>query len=163
MRYEIAWAVSKIICVMILFAIPCMLVIQFVNQHFYSISCIIVDEVSKMGEYDKYFNKDLHKDLNKNSHIKHVIAVTSGKGGVGKSLMTSLLAVMMHRIGYNVGILDADITGPSIPQAFGLTEKLYGNDKGIIPAETRTGIKIVSLNLMLDNPTDPVVWCCSSL
>lgn len=111
-----------------------------------------------MGEYDKYFNKDLHKDLNKNSHIKHVIAVTSGKGGVGKSLMTSLLAVMMHRIGYNVGILDADITGPSIPQAFGLTEKLYGNDKGIIPAETRTGIKIVSLNLMLDNPTDPVVW-----
>ena len=64
----------------------------------------------------------------------------------------------MHRIGYNVGILDADITGPSIPQAFGLTEKLYGNDKGIIPAETRTGIKIVSLNLMLDNPTDPVVW-----
>ena len=111
-----------------------------------------------MGEYDKYFNKDLHKDLNKNSHIKHVIAVTSGKGGVGKSLMTSLLAVMMHRIGYNVGILDADITGPSIPQAFGLTEKLYGCDKGIIPAETRTGIKIVSLNLMLDNPTDPVVW-----
>ena len=65
---------------------------------------------------------------------------------------------MMNRIGYNVGILDADITGPSIPQAFGLTEKLYGNDKGIIPAETRTGIKIVSLNLMLDNPTDPVVW-----
>ena len=111
-----------------------------------------------MGEYDKYFNKDLHKDLNKNSHIKHVIAVTSGKGGVGKSLMTSLLAVMMNRIGYNVGILDADITGPSIPQAFGLTEKLYGCDKGIIPAETRTGIKIVSLNLMLDNPTDPVVW-----
>ena len=96
--------------------------------------------------------------MNKDSHIKHVIAVTSGKGGVGKSLMTSLLAVMMHRIGYNVGILDADITGPSIPQAFGLTEKLYGNDKGIIPAETRTGIKIVSLNLMLDNPTDPVVW-----
>ena len=127
-------------------------------QHFYNISCIIVDEVNKMGEYDKYFNKDLHKDLNKNSHIKHVIAVTSGKGGVGKSLMTSLLAVMMNRIGYNVGILDADITGPSIPQAFGLTEKLYGNDKGIIPAETRTGIKIVSLNLMLDNPTDPVVW-----
>lgn len=72
--------------------------------------------------------------------------------------MTSLLAVMMHRIGYNVGILDADITGASIPQAFGLTEKLYGNDKGIIPAETRTGIKIVSLNLMLDNPTDPAVW-----
>lgn len=65
---------------------------------------------------------------------------------------------MMHRIGYNVGILDADITGASIPQAFGLTEKLYGNDKGIIPAETRTGIKIVSLNLMLDNPTDPAVW-----
>ena len=111
-----------------------------------------------MGEYDKYFNKDLHKDLNKDSHIKHVIAVTSGKGGVGKSLMTSLLAVMMNRIVYNVGILDADITGPSIPQAFGLTEKLYGCDKGIIPAETRTGIKIVSLNLMLDNPTDPVVW-----
>ena len=83
------------------------------------------------GYSNKYFNKDLHKDLNKNSHIKHVIAVTSGKGGVGKSLMTSLLAVMMHRIGYNVGILDADITGPSIPQAFGLTEKLYGNDKGI--------------------------------
>ena len=70
-----------------------MLVIQFVNQHFYYISCIIVDEVIKMGEYDKYFNKDLHKDLNKNSHIKHVIAVTSGKGGVGKSLMTSLLII----------------------------------------------------------------------
>ena len=60
-----------------------MLVIQFVNQHFYNISCIIVDECNKMGEYDKFFNKDLHKDLNTNSHIKHVIAVTSGKGGVG--------------------------------------------------------------------------------
>lgn len=92
------------------------------------------------------------------SHIKHVIGIVSGKGGVGKSLVTSELAVKLHRQGYKVGILDADITGPSIPKVFGIHEKAVGNDKGVFPAQTPEGIKIISVNLMLDNEEDPVVW-----
>ncbi len=90
--------------------------------------------------------------------IRNVIAVVSGKGGVGKSMVTSLLAVNSQRNGYNTAILDADLTGPSIPKAFGLKERLEGNEYGILPAVTRTGIQVVSLNLMLENETDPVVW-----
>mgnify|MGYP000780111825 CR=1 FL=1 len=92
------------------------------------------------------------------SHIKKVIGVCSGKGGVGKSLVTSLLAVLAQRQGLKVGILDADITGPSIPKAFGIKEKAMGTDTGILPVKTRTGIDVMSLNLLLDNDSDPVVW-----
>ena len=92
------------------------------------------------------------------SHIKKVIGVCSGKGGVGKSLVTSLLAVLAQRQGLKTGILDADITGPSIPKAFGIKEKAMGTDTGILPVKTRTGIDVMSLNLLLDNDSDPVVW-----
>ena len=92
------------------------------------------------------------------SHIKKVIAVVSGKGGVGKSLVTSLLAVTLRRRGFNTAILDADITGPSIPQAFGIHKRAEGSDAGIFPCETKTGIRIMSVNLLLENETDPVVW-----
>lgn len=92
------------------------------------------------------------------SDIKKVIAIVSGKGGVGKSLVTSLMAVNMKRRGYETAVLDADITGPSIPKAFGITEKATGDGSGIYPVYTKTGIKTMSLNLLLENETDPVVW-----
>ena len=92
------------------------------------------------------------------SNIKNVIAVMSGKGGVGKSLVTSMLAVSMQRLGYKVGILDADITGPSIPKSFGLKATVDGDENGMIPPTTTTGIDIMSVNLMLDDETKPVVW-----
>lgn len=92
------------------------------------------------------------------SSIKKVIAIVSGKGGVGKSLVTSMLAVTMQRRGYNVGILDADITGPSIPKAFGIKEKAAGNQFGMLPVKSKTGIDIMSVNLLVENETDPVVW-----
>ncbi len=92
------------------------------------------------------------------SHIKKVIGVCSGKGGVGKSMVTSLLAVTMQRMGLKVGILDADITGPSIPREFGLKQKAEGNDTGIFPVRTTTGIDVMSLNLLLPNDSDPVAW-----
>ncbi len=95
---------------------------------------------------------------NENSIIRNVIAVVSGKGGVGKSLVTSLLAVNTQRRDYRTAILDADLTGPSIPKAFGLKERLEGSEAGILPAVTKTGIQVVSLNLLLENETDPVVW-----
>lgn len=92
------------------------------------------------------------------SHIKKVVGVVSGKGGVGKSLVTSLLAVEMRRRGYRSAILDADITGPSIPKAFGITSKASGTEDGILPERTKTGIDVMSINLLLENDTDPVVW-----
>ena len=92
------------------------------------------------------------------SNIKKVIGVVSGKGGVGKSMVTSLMSVLMARKGYNVGIMDADITGPSIPKAFGIKEKATGNQMGLLPVTSKTGIDIMSLNLLLENETDPVVW-----
>ena len=92
------------------------------------------------------------------SHIKKVIGVCSGKGGVGKSMVTSLLAVAMQRMGLKVGIQDADITGPSIPREFGLKQKAEGNDTGIFPVRTTTGIDVMSLNLLLPNDSDPVAW-----
>lgn len=92
------------------------------------------------------------------SNIKKVIAVVSGKGGVGKSLVTSLLAVNMNRAGKHSAILDADITGPSIPKLFGIHEKALGNEDGIFPCKSKTGIDIMSINLLLENDTDPVVW-----
>ena len=97
-------------------------------------------------------------EANPHSNVKKVIGVVSGKGGVGKSLVTSLMAVTMNRRGLKSAVLDADITGPSIPRAFGVKGMLMGTDEGIIPAESKTGVKLVSLNLLLENDTDPVVW-----
>ena len=92
------------------------------------------------------------------SDIKKVIGVVSGKGGVGKSMVTSLLAVTMQRRGFKTAVLDADITGPSIPKAFGLHDKAMGDNNGIYPAMTKTGIEVMSVNLLLPDETDPVVW-----
>jgi len=96
--------------------------------------------------------------LNSFSHIRHVVAVGSGKGGVGKSSVTSMLAVLMARRGYKVGVLDADITGPSIPKAFGITRRAQANDMGLLPEETHMNIKVMSINLLLENENQPVVW-----
>ena len=90
--------------------------------------------------------------------VRKVIGVVSGKGGVGKSLVTSLLAVNMNRAGKHSAILDADITGPSIPKLFGIHEKALGNEDGILPCKSKTGIDVMSINLLLENDTDPVVW-----
>lgn len=92
------------------------------------------------------------------SKVKRVIGVVSGKGGVGKSMVTSLLAVTMQRLGYKTAVLDADITGPSIPKAFGLNEKAEASEMGLFPVRTKTGLEIMSVNLLLPNVTDPVVW-----
>ena len=96
--------------------------------------------------------------LNPKSNVKKVIAVVSGKGGVGKSTVTSMLAVAMAKKGKRVGVLDADITGPSAPTAFGVSECQGATEEGLYPALTRTGIQVMSINLLLDNSTDPVVW-----
>ena len=96
--------------------------------------------------------------LNDRSHIKKIVGVLSGKGGVGKSYITSLLAVYLNRQGYKVGIMDADITGPSIPKAFGLKEKAYGEDNLIFPIPSSGGIKIISANSLLEDDSDPIVW-----
>ena len=96
--------------------------------------------------------------MNAYSNIKHVIGVVSGKGGVGKSFVTSSLAVQMAKAGYKVGILDADITGPSIPKMFGAHGQLVGDEKGKYPYETKEGIKIVSINLLMEDEEAPVVW-----
>ncbi len=97
-------------------------------------------------------------ELNPHSSIKKVIGVVSGKGGVGKSMVTALSAIAASRSGLRVGIMDADITGPSIPRMFGVHTKAYGSDYGILPEETDRGIKLMSINLLVDNETDPVVW-----
>ena len=102
--------------------------------------------------------QDLREQLNQYSQIKKVIAVSSGKGGVGKSSVTAMLAVMMARRGYKVGVLDADITGPSIPKAFGITRKARGSELGILPEETHMNIKVMSINLLLEDENQPVVW-----
>ena len=102
--------------------------------------------------------ESLQEPANQYSHVKKVIGVVSGKGGVGKSLVTALLAVAMRRKGHNTAVLDADVTGPSIPQIFGLHSKAMGDERGILPTETLTGIETMSVNLLLENETDPVVW-----
>ena len=95
---------------------------------------------------------------NVNSNVKKVIGVVSGKGGVGKSLVTAMLATLMRRKGYKVGILDADITGPSIPKMFGIHERAEGTEFGILPRETKDGTKVMSINLLLESEETPVVW-----
>src|SRR5690554_3807512 len=101
---------------------------------------------------------DFSEKLHEMSSVKKVIGVVSGKGGVGKSLVTSMLAVTMNRMNYHTAILDADVTGPSIPKAFGIREKASGSEFGLFPVKTKTGIDIMSVNLLLENDTDPVVW-----
>ena len=102
--------------------------------------------------------ESLLAQLNPKAKVKKVIAVVSGKGGVGKSTVTAMLAVAMARQGKRTAVLDADITGPSAPTAFGVTECQGANEDGLYPAMTRTGIEVMSINLLLDNPADPVVW-----
>ena len=92
------------------------------------------------------------------STIKKVIGVVSGKGGVGKSLVTSMMAVLMNRRGFHTAVLDADITGPSIPQCFGLHTRATGSEEGLYPVATKTGIDVMSINLLLDSENSPVVW-----
>ena len=98
------------------------------------------------------------KEKNAAARVGKVYGVVSGKGGVGKSMVTSQLAVLMRRKGYNVGILDADVTGPSIPKAFGVHDRAMGDERGMLPVETEGGIQLMSVNLLLDNETDPVLW-----
>lgn len=102
--------------------------------------------------------KDFLEKPHELTHIKKVVGVISGKGGVGKSMVASLLAVMMQQRGYQTGVMDADVTGPSIPQAFGVHGHAVGNEQGLLPMVTKNGIEIMSLNLLLENTTDPVVW-----
>ena len=102
--------------------------------------------------------KSLLEPPHKDSSIKKVIVVISGKGGVGKSMVSTLLAVNFQRKGFNTAILDADITGPSIPKAFGITERAVGDETGIFPVTSKTGIQTMSVNLLLENTTDPVIW-----
>ena len=107
---------------------------------------------------DKNPINDLSVDMHHLSSIKKVIAVVSGKGGVGKSMVTSMLAVLMKRKGYHSAVLDADITGPSIPKAFNIKKRASGSDLGMYPIKSKTGIDIMSINLLLEHDTDPVVW-----
>ena len=107
------------------------------------------------GERNK---QSLVKPLREGARVNKVIGVVSGKGGVGKSLVTSLLAVAMQKKGYKCAVLDADITGPSIPQAFGIHDKAMGDGTVIYPVESDSGIQLMSINLLLEDETDPVVW-----
>jgi Mrp family chromosome partitioning ATPase len=101
---------------------------------------------------------DFSEKLHELSSVKKVIGIVSGKGGVGKSLVTSMLAVAMNKRGYHCGILDADVTGPSIPKAFGIKQKATGSEFGLLPVRSESGIDIMSVNLLLKNDTDPVIW-----
>lgn len=97
-------------------------------------------------------------DTAKENNIKKIIGVVSGKGGVGKSTVTSLLAVNLAKKGYKVGIMDADITGPSIPKAFGVNKEVYGDGNLMFPPLSKNGIKVISINLLIGDPTKPVLW-----
>lgn len=103
-------------------------------------------------------NQIVKEKLNPRSSVKHVIGVVSGKGGVGKSLVTGTLAVLMQRLGYKTAIIDADITGPSIPKMFGVNEGVEGDENGLVPPYTSTGIEMISANLLLQDETQPVIW-----
>lgn len=98
------------------------------------------------------------KPMNKNSNIKKVIGIVSGKGGVGKSLVSCLLAAKFQKAGLKVGVLDADITGPSVPKSFGITSRAMQDDTGLLPTVTKTGVKMMSINLLLEDVNSPVVW-----
>jgi Mrp family chromosome partitioning ATPase len=115
-------------------------------------SCSSSDCADRQAEQDKT------RAGNAASHVKKVIGIVSGKGGVGKSSVTSMLASAMAAKGYQVGILDADMTGASIPKAFGVKAGVMGSEEGLIPAQSAEGIRIISTNLMLQDETDPVIW-----
>lgn len=116
-------------------------------------------DCSSCSKKDCGEKKDFREKLNELSKVKKVIGVVSGKGGVGKSLVTSILSVLINRKGFNTAILDADITGPSIPKMFGIKEKARAiDDKYIAPVVTNKGISMMSINLLLENESDPVVW-----
>ena len=102
--------------------------------------------------------RDMHKKPHELSNIKHVIGIVSGKGGVGKSMTTAMLSVIARRNGLKTAIMDADVTGPSIPKMFGITEKALGSDMGILPVMSKTGIEIMSMNVLLEEDTEPVIW-----
>ncbi|MDY6052662.1 MAG: Mrp/NBP35 family ATP-binding protein [Anaerovibrio sp.] len=102
--------------------------------------------------------KNMKDALNPHSKVKKVIAVVSGKGGVGKSLVTGLMAVSMNREGFRTAIMDADITGPSIPKMFGVSDAIKVSEKGAMPAVSEKGIQMVSINLLVEKPDEPVVW-----
>ena len=125
-------------------------------------SCSVASSCSKEScegcSHNSQNPQSMLEAMNAYSNIKHVIGVVSGKGGVGKSFVTSSLAVQMAKAGYKVGILDADITGPSIPKMFGAHGQLVGDEKGMYPYETKEGIKIVSINLLMEDEEAPVVW-----
>ena len=114
-------------------------------------------DCSTCGENCASRVEDFRKSLHEGSSVKKVIAVVSGKGGVGKSLVTSLMASEMQRRGYNAAVLDADITGPSIPKSFGVTEHARGTQEYLLPVTTHTGLQLMSINLILENETEPVV------
>ena len=103
-------------------------------------------------------SQSLIEPLNAQSSVKKVIGVVSGKGGVGKSLVTGMLATLFSKKGYKTAVMDADITGPSIPKMFGINGRAKGTQEGILPAESKNGIEIMSVNLLLENPSDPVIW-----
>ena len=111
---------------------------------------------SKCGERKE--KQSFLKPMNKNSNIKKVIGIVSGKGGVGKSLVSCLLASRCQKAGLKVGILDADITGPSVPKSFGITSRAMQDETGLLPTVTKTGVKMMSINLLLEDVNSPVVW-----
>ena len=117
-------------------------------------------DCSSCGEScgDRTSPQSFIEPLNSQSKVKKVIGIVSGKGGVGKSLITGMMATLFSRKGYKTAVMDADITGPSIPKMFGIDGRAKGTNEGIIPAVSRNGIKIMSVNLLLENPMDPVVW-----
>ena len=117
-------------------------------------------DCSSCGEScgDRTSPQSFIEPLNPQSKVKKVIGIVSGKGGVGKSLITGMMATLFSRKGYKSAVMDADITGPSIPKMFGIDGRARGTEDGIIPAVSRNGIKIMSVNLLLENPMDPVVW-----
>ncbi|MFO7997089.1 MAG: Mrp/NBP35 family ATP-binding protein [Dehalococcoidia bacterium] len=115
----------------------------------------VLEELPEVNEANIEYIDAKAKDLNE---IDHIVAVMSGKGGVGKSLVSSLLAIALKRNGYEVGILDADITGPSIPKMFGLNDRPSGNEGGILPVLSRSGIEVMSINLLLPSEDDAVIW-----
>lgn len=128
---------------------------ESVNESNCTHDCGSCPSAGGCGSFDP---KSLLEETNEFNNIKKVIAVVSGKGGVGKSLVTSLMAISMQRRGGVCGIMDADVTGPSIPKVFGVDEKAEGNDVGIFPLLTSTGIKTISVNNLLENDSDPVLW-----
>ncbi len=112
----------------------------------------------KPEDFKKEMEDNMRAKLSEYSHVKKVIGVVSGKGGVGKSLVTGLSAISMSRKGHQVAIMDADITGPSIPKMFGIGKENFADETGLLPAVTRGGMKIMSLNMLMYNETDPVIW-----